>query len=783
MKNWKTWSAWKKWLFAICAVLVFIRIGYIVIRGDLNKHYVITNDVDVTNAEEVSCATIVQPFSIDQDNLNKLEIILTGIADDKQGAITIQLFKSEELLYQTNVSLANINNSEWKQVYVNLPVKAGQEYILKMSSAESCTAIPNVLMVNGNLVVRYGYLAAPGRRDKAVNSSLWILLLLALYILMCEFDSIMLRFNHLAKDIEKYMPMNIFLTITEVLLCMAVIGGSGIEFQSPTKVLLYTISIFSAYRLKDRNITVHKIFKKPSHKIWLYILYIYCAFSLVGQRLLIYPLNLTITIAKVFVFIITAIWSVPIVNSFIWLIDSGGKKLISERTQNANDKKRLILFMALIAALLVTPAAYNLFANNPGISSPDTVSSMLSNAKHLHGMRDWHPAFYCMVLRAIITVWDSTYAVILVQYFFWVYVMVEFLLYVRSKGIKDGVIVGVAAFSGFNAGNFIHLNTIWKDIPYTLSIFWALVILSKLLIDQEIYRSKWYIYLEMIVSLVGVFFYRKNGVVSFVVMAIFMIFALRKNKKMWTALGITIAIIVYIKGPVYNYYEIEDTGRTGMYIGLSQDILGVYYNNGEISEDTLKMINVMTAYNNAEYSYTPTWSEQSYGLEVEPSLFIKCYIDTFLRNPIIMSRAMIDREDAVWDVFAGQDSVLGCVNFTETMDANEAWAENYPKRIYRSLYDQMSAETAYTASNQWIAAIEWRCGLFTLLGFMAIVVLFAKNGFKKNVLLIAPIIGHILSLLLSTGWSDFRYFWPLNLMNICIILYTIILQRNEKRKV
>ena len=83
--------------------------------------------------------------------------------------------------------------------------------------------------------------------------------------------------------------------------------------------------------------------------------------------------------------------------------------------------------------ILLVPAAYNLFANNPGISSPDTLNSMITNAKNLYGMYDWHPAFYCMVLRGIQKVWDSTYAVILVQYFFYAYVVTELLLYLRKK--------------------------------------------------------------------------------------------------------------------------------------------------------------------------------------------------------------------------------------------------------------------------------------------------------------------------------------------------------------
>ena len=191
-------------------------------------------------------------------------------------------------------------------------------------------------------------------------------------------------------------------------------------------------------------------------------------------------------------------------------------------------------------------------------------------------------------------------------------------------------------------------------------------------------------------------------------------------------------------------------------------------------------------YNNAEYTYTPTWSYQSYALDVEASKFIINYIDTFIKNPILMCRAIIDREDAVWDIYAGQDSVLGCVNYTGTMDyapGYEAWNEYYKPRHYVSLYTEAQAASAYTASSQWISAIEWRCGLFTLIGIISIIFLFFITKNWKYLLLYIPTIGHIMSLLLSTGWSDFRYFWPLNLLNIALFFLVLIITKKESENI
>lgn len=52
----------------------------------------------------------------------------------------------------------------------------------------------------------------------------------------------------------------------------------------------------------------------------------------------------------------------------------------------------------------------------------------------------------------------------------------------------------------------------------------------------------------------------------------------------------------------------------------------------------------------------------------------------------------------------------------------------------------------------------------------------------KYFVILAPSLGHMLSLVLSTGWADFRYFWPLNLNNIFILLFVMVFlhQKNSR---
>ncbi len=787
----------KKIILFFASIIVLLRIGYICIGDELSKHYFVSRKLELSDAVPVPCKDVTVYFSSDRNRLNSIEIFFDGIANDKDGKIILKILSDDNLIYQANISLAGLNNQEWKKIYINAELTK-QEYSIYLDASGDCTQIPNILVIpesqaapeatssyvgetelDGEIAIQYGFLQPPSWADKCVTSSLWCIFLLIIWMFLEYFERITQFGRQILNVIYIKLDKRIFNVVTELFCCMVIVNCSGIDFQGPTRIILYAISIGVSIGMQEKKQKLSRIFNTPIKRAAIYALYIYAAFSLVGQRIFIYPLLLRVTLAGMFVFLSTVIWCIPVVQTIFYCYECLESKVCSK-----NHSMNSIVFGGLIILILLMPAIYNLYANNPGISTVDTALTLAQSAHQLHGNTNWHPLFYNAMLAIIIRIWDSTYAVILVQYFFWIYVLLEFLLYLRKKGLRDSILICVALFTGLNAANILHINTIWKDIPYALSLLWVFTLLAKLSIDHEKYQKKWYIYFELLLALVGVYFYRRNGIVPFAVTALMLIVILRKNIKIWCILAMAVISIKVISGPVYSYFEVIDTGYGGMYIGLSQEILGTYYAGGEVSENTLQMINIMTGGDNLEYNYIPTWAYQTYSLNVEPQKFIINYIDTFIKNPILMIRALINREDVIWNIYAGEGTVLGCVNVHGTMDDSDFdWNLYYPRRKYVSLYDSMEAATGYTANSQWIAALEWRCGIFTLLGLAAIIYMAVKRGIKKYILIIAPILGQILSLVLSTGWSDFRYFWPLNLMNMFVLLLPFVLDQPPKTEV
>lgn len=329
-----------------------------------------------------------------------------------------------------------------------------------------------------------------------------------------------------------------------------------------------------------------------------------------------------------------------------------------------------------------------------------------------------------------------------------------------------------------------------------MSLLWSFVIISKLTIDNELYKKKWFIYLELIIALAGVYLYRKNGVVTFWLILICLLPLVLKNIKLLYSCLACLALIFIIQGPLYSHYEVKPSGNRGIYIGLGQDILGVHFGKGELSENAKRIAAELTNNKLDQYSYNPTWSNISYDTTIIPKDFVLTYIDTFIHNPVLMTKAIIAREDAIWDIFPGQGSVLGCVNNQSSIDLypdnpwkemRESWLEHYPRHHPTFVQKIVSKISNVIAYNKLTSILIWRSGLLFLIGIIicCVMIVIEKQSVIKVVIpLFSPVIAHIVGLVLSCGWSDFRYFWPLNLiiLSICCIFFITVQNRTDSKE-
>lgn len=785
-------ATWKKVLIAAIIILSLIRIFYVAVRSDVRRTSSPSVTYDLSDPSYVECNGLKQTFKSDKGRLEYLEFMFTSVPSDKEGKIILNIFKGDKDIYSAELSLENIVDGEWKKVFINCEIESGCEYQILLTANEDCTYAPFVLTAGGSyapeiisssandaaldrqIAVNYYFIEPVSISDRLVTVSLWIWFMLIATVAIVKADIAAEKITAATGVLKSKVGSKVFAVCLELLMCGVIVFNSGIEFQDSTIVVLLLISLLAVIGNEEHIEFAKTLTDKTWKKALLYALYVYAAFALTGQRLFIYPINKSVNFTDILTFIAAIIWFIPIVNSFLFYMDKLGARVFENRK-----KMKTGLFVAVVLLILLVPVEYNLYINNPCISSVDTVDTMVVNAKHLRGMYDWHPFFYCFLTKILLSIWDSTYILVFAQHIMYAYVITEIFLYLRKKGFSDAVLIVIALFFGFNASNILQVNTIWKDIPYGLALLWLMIIIAKLTIDREEYRKKIFIYLELIIALTLTDLLRKNGFVPAIIAVAFLIPILIKNIRVVFSILMSICIIFCVQMPLRTYYEVESTGSTGIHIGLGQDILGAYYAGGEVSEKTSKIVEDMTIQNTAEYQYYPTWSKQSYYIDPSTGEFIVSYIDTFFKNPVLVTRSVLAREDAYWNIYEGEDAILSCVCYSDTMDGRTSegyyWNDYYPARKYVSLYPQITNACLLTHFTQWIEAFVWRSGLLTLMAFMSIVLLILKRKDKGIWAILSPATGQILGLLLSTGWSEFRYYWGINLMNTTFVLLTLVI--------
>lgn len=556
------------------------------------------------------------------------------------------------------------------------------------------------------------------------------------------------------------------------ILALAVIWGSltitlvgvGWKWDVITYAVLYAVSFCSAMGFK-KNISVVLEEKGKIRRVCLILWFLGVAFSVVGNYLFVYPINNPITLKKICLFFVALVWIVPdaamLLSKLMGMCSKDGKDKISS-------KKIFLLGMAI----MMLPVIFYLIAYNPCIGSSDTVYTMLN--AHVIGKQpldDWTSPLYILITKFALIIWDSPYCMVLMQFLFFSLVFADGICYLYERGLPFKTSIGLFLLVGFNPANILQLITIWKDIPYGTALLWMCVLLYKFLTKPEYFAKKWWFYIAIVLDLTLIVLVRLNGIVPFVFAIIALVIAGRKNKKIYLSVLATIGLVMLIQGPLYSSLGIYHWTTGGKYLGLSQDILGAYYAGGTVTEDTEEMIEELTFNEKDSYAYYPyNMGNLSFEMDMPMSGFIRNYLSTFIQNPRLVLNSALCRMDVLYNIFPGKDSYGKLVNYVESCDYSDEWKAIYPARTENVLTKLLNEKGEFEIKISLIEMLAWRIGfyLWIVLGIVWIVMGRDKKE-KRKLLSLAPWLGQIISLLLSTGWADYRYYWPVYVMSVYLI--------------
>lgn len=711
-------------------------------------------------------------FQPQQEKLGSVRFELAEIPADTSEIIELQILHEGEILYRGRMVCAELEQDEWSTFSTNLLLDTSETYELRLALID--TAAPQETRICGYYeadnqiapIISVGYARNLSLGDKALASLLVLFGYLGLSAIIIRVNSLKERVCLLLRgsaSLKTKCPT--VWTILYLPVACLVLELSGLEIDSSLQIIISLLCFLSAFWVQNHWDNVKALLRaSPRYAAVILLLSVWTAFSLIGSRCFVYPIDGTVTVGAILLFGISVFLLLSVV-----LLVVRTSECFANQYVGSNPGKIPWRFILITLLTFLIGMVYYVRAFNPAISTGDSSYCMYFAEHSMHGLSDWHPAFYILWLKAIISVVPATEAVTVVQYVFFAYVMLRGLLFLYEKGMPTGVLYGIVLLTTLNCGNMVHITTIWKDIPYTLSITWLTILTAILLLGEK--RRRVYIYMELAVALVWTCLFRHPGIVPFAAVSVCLLIRFRKNYKIWVSVIAAVVMVLIIKFPVYQYYEIQTDYGGGIYLGLGQDIMGVYYNGGEVSEDAAQIIEVLSEEDMAGYSYSPYSAGETYDLDITKTEFVKAYLKTFLKNPIMMTRSLLCRMDAVWDIFQGEDGSQMYVAYTDTWDERE---NNYFTEL-------LSQWVAYSEREPILNVLEWRSGIYFLVFIISIGVCVCKRQLKNMMLLFVPCLSHVLSLVLSTGWSDFRYFWPINLMTLFVFTTILILKPKEEK--
>lgn len=537
------------------------------------------------------------------------------------------------------------------------------------------------------------------------------------------------------------------------------------------------VCVISALHSHDETDRINGVFDRPWKKLLQILLELYGTFAMVGVYFLPSSVASETKYPAWIFFCVAFLWMHPIMKClFAFLIKT--EDVLSSLPQKAGFKTRFILM-----GIVLLPCMLSLIAFNPAITSPDSMGLFL-NAHQIwqpdFSMSDWHPPFYVFVLRLLLYLYDSVSFLIICQCIFFTAVFVDGILFLYQCGFSKKALGIFYLFIALGTSNIIQLVTLWKDIPYMISLMWLTLLLMKRVMLSNQYADKLSWYIQFVPAVIFTAFFRQNGILPAVAVIVLLPIVTKFSKKTVAASLLCALLMITVKGPLYQSMNVTSAPQL-KFFSLSNDIMYSYYMGGSVSEEAMTLINKITENDPGDSVDHPKWdpywvlynNNEPSGYSI--SEFLKLYIHNFLENPKLTVKAVLTRNSVMWSLVRPVDEHPGCICYLSEYRGEEGEAPDpdlYPARKENVLTNKLTTLYSYSTMPVFFP-FYWRTGIYNLLLICMVVLILCGRSEKKiwDLTPFVPIFANLAALFISSGWTDYRYFWPSMTISLFLLFY------------
>ena len=399
----------------------------------------------------------------------------------------------------------------------------------------------------------------------------------------------------------------------------------------------------------------------------------------------------------------------------------------------------------------------------PGIltgDSIDEINMILGNVP----LNDHHTVFHIIFLTIPFKITSlctnninvCVGIITLVQIFIMSLILSFSINYLYKKNTPKFILIGLILYYALLPINGFYSITMWKDIIFSLLIVLLTIECQKLIGKKNNITIK-NSYTFIIISILTILS-RNNAIYMYVILCLLTLIIFRK--KLLTILLMFVIIFgtyFTIKGPIYNYFNIEKSSSSE-YIAIPLQQIGrMAYKNIKLTKSEEKEINKVIPISRLKEVYNPEIVDpikfdDLYNKEVfenNKGKYFALWLNLCIKHPVVAVESYLTSTLGYW--YPGVEYWVTI----DSIDSNDLGIRNVsivPENIRNKFSKITSTQVPLIGFTKCIGLCIWT---IFLLGYIAI-----KRKRKEVLYSFIPVIGIWLTLLLATPViAEFRYIY------------------------
>ena len=236
--------------------------------------------------------------------------------------------------------------------------------------------------------------------------------------------------------------------------------------------------------------------------LFLIIINLAISFFVSGKVLFLSNNIVSISFSSILFYLLTNIFTIQFVHNVYYFLDNA--TIIDNKNHDNSKKFAIRVFLITFIFWFIICLIYY-----PGNITSDT-SDMISQALGFQSINNAHPAFYTIIVKLLLSIWNNIFIIVLSNSLFFSIIITYIYKYFYEQKVNEKLLYISLIVFILLENNIAMISMAWKDIPYTISLLWLTFEVYKIAKYKDNYFKKNFNIFLLCTSLLLTFFIRHN---------------------------------------------------------------------------------------------------------------------------------------------------------------------------------------------------------------------------------------------------------------------------------